>query len=293
MRDLQLSSKARSLLEAAKADAPSMAARAKIWSGVAGAGAAAGVGAAALGSLSATHSVAVTATASSAKLLAAGALFGSAVTVGLALALVHVTPSSGTGAPTQDPSHVVPTVTVADLSPPIPLALEVRSPLVNVRAADLRGSRLATGTDEEASRVRTPLGNEGMAHEGGPHEVGARLSPSVPRAPAHSRAAAGSFDAQSHRVASLANSHPVYPREDDSLMREAALVAEARGAIVRGDAQGALNALSATSRLASRDLEPEELSLKAHALRMLGREAEAAALDSSLKMRFPDHALAR
>jgi hypothetical protein len=78
---------------------------------------------------------------------------------------------------------------------------------------------------------------------------------------------------------------------DDSLAREGALVREARGALVRGQAETALGALRATELLPSRALEPEELSLEARALRALGRDPEAAFVENQLRARFPDNAL--
>jgi hypothetical protein len=79
----------------------------------------------------------------------------------------------------------------------------------------------------------------------------------------------------------------------DTLTREATLVGEARGALVRGQPETALGALRATELLPSRAMEPEELSLEARALRALGREPEAEFVEGQLRARFPDNALAR
>jgi hypothetical protein len=79
----------------------------------------------------------------------------------------------------------------------------------------------------------------------------------------------------------------------DTLTREATLVSEARGALVRGQPETALGALRATELLPSRAMEPEELSLEARALRALGREPEAEFVEGQLRARFPDNALAR
>jgi hypothetical protein len=79
----------------------------------------------------------------------------------------------------------------------------------------------------------------------------------------------------------------------DTLTREATLVSEARGALVRGQPETALGALRATELLPSRAMEPEELSLEARALRALGREPEAQFVEGQLRARFPDNALAR
>ena len=83
------------------------------------------------------------------------------------------------------------------------------------------------------------------------------------------------------------------PAANDSLDREATLVAEARGALVRGEPQAALGALRAARALPGSALEPEELALEVRALRALGKSEEASAVEDRLRTRFPDHALAR
>ena len=80
---------------------------------------------------------------------------------------------------------------------------------------------------------------------------------------------------------------------EDSLTREASLVAEARGALGRGDAPGALRAVRAAKALPSRLLEPEELAVEAQALRALGRDDEAKGVDGNLRSHYPESALAR
>jgi hypothetical protein len=80
---------------------------------------------------------------------------------------------------------------------------------------------------------------------------------------------------------------------DDNLAREAVLVAEARGALVRGDPHSALRSIHAARLLPSHQLGPEELAVEAQAFRALGREEEAADADSQLRKQFPESALAR
>jgi hypothetical protein len=94
---------------------------------------------------------------------------------------------------------------------------------------------------------------------------------------------------------------PAHPRHavgrgrslDDSLAREAELVAEARGAVVRGQPAAALSAIRAAQALPGHALEPEELSLEVRALRALGEIDAANAADARLRAEFPDNALAR
>jgi hypothetical protein len=81
--------------------------------------------------------------------------------------------------------------------------------------------------------------------------------------------------------------------DDDALERETLLVAEARGALMRGNPNGSLSAVRAARAQTSHALEPEEMSLEAKALRALGRPADAAVVEAQLRARFPDHALAR
>jgi hypothetical protein len=79
----------------------------------------------------------------------------------------------------------------------------------------------------------------------------------------------------------------------NSLSEEIALVGDARKALAEGHGTAALAALDAAARGTSRSLEPEELSLRAHALRLLGRDAEADRVDGALKARYPGSFLAR
>jgi hypothetical protein len=83
MKESSLSPTARALIDAAKSDGPRAAARAKMWGAVSSATGIAVAG----GAVAGTSAVAA---ASSGKLLAAGALFGSALTVGIAVAIVRL-----------------------------------------------------------------------------------------------------------------------------------------------------------------------------------------------------------
>jgi hypothetical protein len=80
---------------------------------------------------------------------------------------------------------------------------------------------------------------------------------------------------------------------DDGLAREASLVVEAREALGRGDPQAALRAIRAARMLPSHQLGPEELAVEARALRALGKDDQAKDVDSMLRKRFPESALAR
>jgi len=95
MTDLSPTTKA--LLRAARSDGPSAAARAKILGGIAS-GTGAGAGGGSLGTVAKG-----TLATGTAKLLAAGALFGSAVTVGIAAMLLHL----GSPKLAPDPAYTV------------------------------------------------------------------------------------------------------------------------------------------------------------------------------------------
>jgi hypothetical protein len=220
MTDLSHTTKA--LLRAARADGPGAASRAKILGGIASS-TGAGAGGAALGA-----AAKATALTGSAKLLVAGALFGSAITVGVAAMVLHV------GAPKLAPE---PTTSAMQAAP------DTRSIAPAARPAPVT-----------ATAAPAPLPNR------------------VKHAAAHERGA---------------------PPGSDPLVREAALVAEARGAIVRGEPEAALSALRAAEKLPARAMVPEELALQVRALRAAGRDAEAALVEEQLRSRFPDNALAR
>ncbi len=240
MRETGLSSVTRSLLDAARADAPAGAGRAKIWAGVAKT---AGIGGA--GAIAGTAALGGSVAASASKLLAIGALFGSAATVGLALAVLRVGPApvmseatkwntTASAARSDDSPRVMPVDLAAPL--PAPLMLRMTTPPFTPAASDL------------------------------------------PAVPTH---------------APVPRASRITGTEEDPLMREASLVAEARGSLVRGDAEGALSRLRAAGRLGARELEPEAMSLQVRALRALGREAEAEEVDIRLRTRYPENALSR
>jgi hypothetical protein len=92
MTEPRLSLATEALLRAAKSDAPSAAARAKVWSTVAGTvGGAAGAGAVgAAGSVASGSGAIATGGVTAAKMLAAGTLLGGAVTVGLAAMMLRI-----------------------------------------------------------------------------------------------------------------------------------------------------------------------------------------------------------
>jgi hypothetical protein len=79
----------------------------------------------------------------------------------------------------------------------------------------------------------------------------------------------------------------------DSLIREASFLAEARAALLRGDAKSALRKVRAARSLPVRQLVPEQLSVEAQTLRALDRASEAVEVERTLRTKYPESALAR
>jgi len=79
--------------------------------------------------------------------------------------------------------------------------------------------------------------------------------------------------------------------ERDRLAQEARMVAEARGALHRGDPETALRVVRAAKAKRGARLVPEELTVEAQALRAMGDEAGAARVDAELAGKFPEQDL--
>jgi hypothetical protein len=236
MNDGQFSSMTRAMIDAAKADAPSAAARAKVWAEVSGAVGAAGAATGASGGAGA----AVAGGASAAKMLAIGALLGGAVTVGLAVTMLRVG-----AAPTPPQERIAPAAA------PVLGALATQAhPSMPPTLANSNSPPIPT---LDLSAIPAPIATVTAAQ----------------RAPLHAKP-------------------PI-----DPLAREAQLVSEARGALGRGDAARALQAVRAARALPSHQLAPEELAVEAQALRALGRAGDANDVDEKLRSKFPESALAR
>ncbi len=273
----ELTPTTRALLEAAKTDAPSAAARNRIWGGVSVAAGLGGVGASVTaGSLASNSGAAgaggagaggAAATVAASKLLAIGALLGSTVTVGVAIAVLRI--ATGTPlavGPTQGETRVEATAAAPQEAAP-------RGARTMVRERSAPSVLAAAPERSSGVSAASPAATSTDPARGKP------MSPGVASAPPAAAAPRG---------------HPaIREAREDPLMREAALIAEARGALVRGDTDKALAMLQAASRLGSRELEPEELALRVRALRAAGDDRAASEVEQTLRTRYPDHALAR
>ncbi len=284
MSESELTGATKRLLDAAKNDGPSAARRARMWDGVAttakvgstGAilgGAGAGLGAAA--------------TASSAKGAVITAILGGIVTIGLAVALLVArppTPAAPAAVDESAPNALDARGKATSAGGGVADVASAESAANRANAAPAAGASIPTAPVAPASVVRAAADCAGPA----PLASSSTAPALVAAKPAAAAAAtAAKVTARRAPVDDLAGG------DDNGLMHEAMLVAEARGALVRGDAEGALAGVRAAARLPKRSLEPEELSIEAQSLRALGRVAEAEAAESTLRERFPSHALAR
>jgi hypothetical protein len=247
----------RTLIEAAKADAPSGAARANVWAGVStvvgeAVSAASSAGSAAAG------------TAGSAKMLVLGTLLGGSVTVGIGAVMLFI--GHGPARPATNVAAHTPASEFASLARPALTPVPVLNP--EVVQENALSSPQARG-EHRAHPAVTP------AH-------------SQTRAAAVESAATRKTAAASHAIAAVG---PV--TDSDTLAREASSLAEARGALARHDAVLALQIVRGLRALPGRQLVPEELAVEAQALRGLGLDDDASAVEARLRVRFPDSVLGR
>ena len=267
MSEPRLSPATRALLRAARAYAPSDAARAKVWSAVASTAGAAAAGAG--GTASTPPGVLGSGAASASKMIALGTLLGGTVTVGLATLLLRL------GAVPDNPPPSPPAVAVFAAAPAgtgarttVPVTLvEPPSPAV----VDLTADPVPAGPPVFPSSATAARG--GLT-SGSPPVL-------LPRTATAAAATPPPHGAASSRL------------PDDALAQEASLVARAHAALVGGDPRSALRAVGAARRVPSHVLGPEELSIEAQALRALGRDDQAKNVDSTLRRLFPESALAR
>jgi hypothetical protein len=272
MIDPRLSSATKELVRLARVDGPSAAARAKMWAGVSGA-----VGGVAAGGAAAANG-ATAGGASAAKMLTIGTLLGTPLTVGLAVTLLHVgaLPRSLPGfGVSSTPQHQLPGFGVS--STPQHPGLGVSStppkpPNVEVVSAPTGWTPTSTLTLTGAS-TRIVVSTRAAGPIGAGH----------PKPSSEAKSEAKAAATKAVRA----------PAHGDALAREAAFVAEAHAALLHGDPNGALGAIASARAVATPQLVPEELAVEAQALRALGRTDEANANEVTLRLLYPESALAR
>jgi hypothetical protein len=254
----------RSLLDAARRDGPGEAGKARIWSAVSLAPQLSLVTAtteAARESLrppvvapAASNGAAVAGATSIGKILLAGALAGSVLTAGI-VAVVWDTSHSTSSQATFERARPL-------AQPERVLAAPRMSSGVNAAVSPADNAQpLETELDSPETAVAPPSRAVATAQ---PLAAG-----NAARAGAHART-----------------------NNDDPLMREAALVSAARTSLMQGAATSALSLLDTAKASGAHSLEPEELSLRVRALRMLGRDGEATVVEETLRARYPDSFLA-
>ncbi len=248
----------RSLIEAAKADAPTAAVRTKVWAGVSSA-----VGEAA----AATGAAALAGSTSAMKMLVLGTLLGGSLTVGVGAALLFVGPIPNSGNPGAATAGMA---MAAGAGPVRPVA-----------ATQIAESARTSASKEVFDSV--PARNPGVGSSSAPRSssAGAMAAHSVRAQPAHTAGVAATTRTASHGDV------------DDALAREASLLASARSALSRSDALSALQMVRGLRALPAAQLMPEELAVEAQALRALGLNADADQVDTTLRSRFPDSVLGR
>jgi hypothetical protein len=198
------------------------------------------------------------------------------------------TPAGGTAG-----VEVAPALAAVPMAPPsVAAALQAEAPVAAVTA--VAPALVPVPAAVQAAAALSPTGPSAVGHGVAAAAQGApRVRAGVAPNPA-GEAQGSTYRPAARHGAADPKVDPTTPTTiDDPLMREAALVAEARSALVRGDPLGALRTIRATASGSQRELEPEELSIEARALRALGRGAEADTVDVALRTRYPDHALSR
>jgi hypothetical protein len=250
----------RSLVEAARADGPSAAARTQCWSAISEALAATAGGGGGGDGGSGAGGVGGGGAGASAPWLFLGAGIGGAVAVGLAVTLLGLRPAA-----TEHRAR--------DLARAHPETCGETAPSGCARADH--------GHLVEPTVTVAPIG-EGRRSE---RSLRGTSDPAVAGPPVHTPGTgAKPFDRR-----------PVMKpeRPGDALEREALLLTRARAAVTRGDGATAMAEVRAAMSVPGRQLIPEELSIESKALRLLGRAREADHLDSDLRSGFPESALAR
>lgn len=274
-----LSSTTRALLDAAKHDGPSREKRAAMWTGITGGvithpppqikveGQPQGTGAAgaAKGTLWAGTSMPAVAT----KAAFIGALFGSAISIGIATFMLHAK---------NEPPPVTQSVV---MSPGRAASLRASGNANTNAPQNVQASNGGT-TIELPSTPADPIANAQSAENSSESAKSQRATqgasdarPSTSKSPSHAASHAKKND-------SAGSESP-----DDMLSREVALVAEARRELLTGDPAAALKSVRAARSLEARQMEPDEMGLEAKALRALGRDSEAERVESQLRTMYP------
>ncbi|MEO7109626.1 MAG: hypothetical protein ABI183_04225 [Polyangiaceae bacterium] len=305
------------LLRAAKNDAPSRASRTAIWGGVtsglvthtplhitprgaAGQGAASpgpGIGASMTpqaAAATAKGGVLIGASLTGMKGAFIGALFGSALSIGVATFMMRAKPTDIPHAPSSaQPTQVA-------TAQPTQLGDSAKS---NGSSAAPNSTSAAT-TQTASGSSTDPISAGALPISSTPSKSGSSLnsgasSISVDKSPntqmgARSSVGAKSLTDENQSLHSKKTTTATPSLSDDEMLsRETSLVSEARRDLLVGDADAALKTVRTARALEVRQFEPEEMSLEAKSLRALGRDTEAAKIESQLRTMYPNQTLGR
>jgi hypothetical protein len=292
------------LLRAAKHDAPSKHSRTAIWGGVtsglithtplhispqsaAGQGVSSAapppVAASAAPAAVATKGIATAAGLTGMKGAFIGALFGSAISIGVATFMLRTKP-----APT--PQNEIPrgplSAQVAQSNPGT--NAQPNNAPNNATASAAAANAATTNTTEiDALPISTNAGS--TVNTAGSTGSSTSTNGNMSHATTSLTAPSSTDDTTSRatkKKSTSSSDQNLSP--DESLSRETALVAEARRDLQNGDAAAALKAARTARSLDARQFEPEEMKQEAAALRLLGRDTEAAKIESQRRTMYPN-----
>lgn len=303
------------LLRAAKTDAPSKESRAAIWGGVtsglvthtplhitpqAGSGAAPGatsIAPAAGAAATAKGGLLASASFTGMKGAFIGALFGSAISIGVATFMMRAKSTeiphaqSAAQATTQVGARGSDTAKTDVASANTNPKAAISDPNASSPSSNNSGSNASNAPAIEVGALRTT----GSANKSGSaaNSAGSNVSSSNAKSSnASSRVAEKSMTDEAQSLHSKKSATPV-ALDDDSLDHEGSLVREASRDLQTGDPTAALKVVMKARALEARQMEPEEMDVQAKALRALGRDSEALKVESQLRTMYPGQTLGR
>ncbi len=292
------------LLRAAKNDAPSKESRNAIWGGVtsglvthtplhitpqanAGANAGASIAPQAAAAATAKGGLLVTSSLTGMKGAFIGALFGSALSIGVATFMLRAKPADVPRAPI---SAQATTTQVGNAS-------NANAGSNSVSASTTQPSTNASTSTTDVQELDALLPNAPAATKSGSSQNSGALaiaadslnkSSSAQSGATSSNAKSMTDETQSLRSKKSETSTDSTAMDDEMFSREGSLVQEARRDLLAGDAAAALKTVRIARSLEARQMEPEEMNVEAKALRALGRDAEAEKIESQRRKMYPN-----
>jgi hypothetical protein len=290
------------LLRAAKNDAPSKESRHAIWGGVTsglvthtplhirpqGQGPSAAPPPVAAPAAAATKGLATAAGLTGMKGAFVGALFGSAISIGVATFMLRTKPVDVPRAPlaaqatTQagDASKVnsasATNAKTAAVDPNAASPMSASAPVIELGASN--ATPITATADKSGSTVNSA----------GSSVSGSDVRSSKTSSSNNAKSMTDDTQSLHSKKSATTDSTDV---DDDTLSRETDLVKEGNSALRRGDPIAALKAMRAARSLEKRQWEPNEMAIEARALHALGRDDEAAKIEARLRAMYPSQPL--